>query len=963
MNDVAQESIIRIFPNSGHQSKKLTLASLLPGWTREKISEFVKANNGGWKRWDAFTPWVMYRYEDMPWDTGGPVLSLVIETNLGAPTNGILFDIESLEGGKKEVLPESESLYASFDEANIEEDYGEDRCIPLTFLPNNMEMEIEVSIVIHWIRPTGSDPVEVDLIVDLGNTRTVALLLEHPSHDPIPFGHRVQPLRFMPSGDSYQVQNFNGTGVAFDDLSIIDSWFVLKRSNFADFEPPYGDGKILRVVRDYENTDGKPSSRRKVLKYLANSFTEVSPALIGGGNHSRGARNALASAPLDEDARFTMGSPKRYAWDDRTVGSDGSNYWSQIPGEQTSFSSRPFYFEKLNGVFRMFMDPEGRDWNLSAMPKEDDLVHAPFRDSPPNFPRRDSICWFALSIIEAAYRQINSENYLEVAKRRTLPRKLSKISVLYPSGWTKIEKNAYFKQWKRALKIFSLSHLGFNSVASSQSGENLAELTFEERGLDEAMCAQLPVVYSEVCALGGCGKEWLKLYGDGKKVRVMNIDIGGGTTDFSVIEYCADHKTEESTNFNSHKRNDPSARLLAKLLYKDGKTIAGDSLVKKIIEHSLIPSWLEASNAQNSQFSVEEEKWIRQMFVEPESIVFADVDSRLPAKLSRIVRLVFLPVVNDILSKMSAQNRLGNEIESDISTLVNSITLDSLNKTMHSVLTSKIHDYTERSCEFFSFNRTLTFNRQELDRLVDFTFTELLDDLLQVYREFPCDLVILSGKPSELARIREKIEDGLPLLPQRIINLRGYSAGGWYPFAEKGCVSDAKTAAVVGAALHQDILNGNLFGFSLREEPYLQQTPHYWSCIGADTDSEDFFSNLIFDKRKLDPQKSCAIESEMQLGSILGRKSFRHSISQPEPVYQLRYDGEIADNQTTSMVTVKLNWRMNEEMGEHIELLDVKLSDPESSLDPKKVSLKLRTLLDESHWIDSPKLKLGKFNS
>ena len=92
-------------------------------------------------------------------------------------------------------------------------------------------------------------------------------------------------------------------------------------------------------------------------------------------------------------------------------------------------------------------------------------------------------------------------------------------------------------------------------------------------------------------------------------------------------------------------------------------------------------------------------------------------------------------------------------------------------------------------------------------------------------------------------------------------------------------------------------------------------------------------------------------------------KSFRHSISQPEPVYQLRYDGEIADNQTTSMVTVKLNWRMNEEMGEHIELLDVKLSDPESSLDPKKVSLKLRTLLDESHWIDSPKLKLGKFNS
>ena len=54
----------------------------------------------------------------------------------------------------------------------------------------------------------------------------------------------------------------------------------------------------------------------------------------------------------------------------------------------------------------------------------------------------------------------------------------------------------------------------------------------------------------------------------------------------------------------------------------------------------------------------------------------------------------------------------------------------------------------------------------ELDRLVDFTFTELLDDLLQVYREFPCDLVILSRKAIRACRIREKIEDGLPLLPK-----------------------------------------------------------------------------------------------------------------------------------------------------------------------------------------------------
>ena len=119
----------------------------------------------------------------------------------------------------------------------------------MTYLPNFDEREIEVSITIHWIRSTGTDPVEVDLVVDLGNTRTVALLLEHPSHEPISFGRRVQPVRFMPPGESFEVQKFNGSGISFDDLSIIDSWFVLKRSNFAEMEPPMEKKKYCELKK------------------------------------------------------------------------------------------------------------------------------------------------------------------------------------------------------------------------------------------------------------------------------------------------------------------------------------------------------------------------------------------------------------------------------------------------------------------------------------------------------------------------------------------------------------------------------------------------------------------------------------------------------------------------------------------------------------------------------------------
>ena len=65
------------------------------------------------------------------------------------------------------------------------------------------------------------------------------------------------------------------------------------------------------------------------------------------------------------------------------------------------------------------------------------------------------------------------------------------------------------------------------------------------------------------------------------------------------------------------------------------------------------------------------------------------------------------------------------------------------------------------------------------------------------------------------------------------------------------------------------------------------------------------------------------------------------------------------DLPVTPQVRVKLKWSMNDQMGEHIELTEVRFKDPALELDPQKVSLKLRTLLNESHWIDSPKLKIG----
>ena len=208
MKNVSENLIIRVFPNSGHQYETIPLSQILPDWEDDELKTFVENNQNNWQAWDAFTPWVRYRYENRKGNDEEPVLRLAVETNLGSSSNGILFDIEEMSSNEE--IKEQETPYASYDEANIEEDFGRNRCIPLTYLPNIDEREIEVSITIHWIRSTGTDPVDVDLVVDLGNTRTVALLLEHPSHEPISFGRRVQPVRFMPPGSLLRFKSLMG---------------------------------------------------------------------------------------------------------------------------------------------------------------------------------------------------------------------------------------------------------------------------------------------------------------------------------------------------------------------------------------------------------------------------------------------------------------------------------------------------------------------------------------------------------------------------------------------------------------------------------------------------------------------------------------------------------------------------------------------------------------------------------
>ena len=130
-------------------------------------------------------------------------------------------------------------------------------------------------------------------------------------------------------------------------------------------------------------------------------------------------------------------------------------------------------------------------------------------------------------------------------------------------------------KWEKARDIFAMSRMEDPKLAYEQC--NLPKVALE---LDEAVAPQLAIVFSEMHHMRDYGENWIELYGrqrgDKETVRVMTIDIGGGTTDTSVVEY-------------SDELPGVGVDLVANLMFKDSTTIAGDRLVKDIVERVMLP--------------------------------------------------------------------------------------------------------------------------------------------------------------------------------------------------------------------------------------------------------------------------------------------------------------------------------------------------------------------------------------
>ena len=907
---------IKVFPESGHHYTFVPIEKEILD-KHPNIKRLCSAERSEWR--EVNHAWVRARFASKD---GTPGIWVAVESNLGSIQRGSIYE-------PRRAMTEAEaaqhdhtnpSPYAALDDTRLP---SEKEIVIRIPSPDDPKTDIDLArLQVIWTRPAGH-PIEVDLVVDFGNTRTAVLALEKIASQNGKLSSVCRSIRFLSNGHDYEP--FSGRK-SDDTSAIVDSWFILHEPPFASLEPPLEKFRP-RVEHAWteEKVGGMFNSRMEKHHFcterVPQMFVELSPVVFGDA-----AGAILGDLAIAAGGNYTLSSPKRYVWDSDPVGRDALQWWTMKLNRWNPKERDRSQLPKLAGSMLRFLPVDGRDWSLDAPPNEAaDRAHRPQANPHmPSYPRADAMTWAALAILELAHRQITSEQWRK-SNQEFVPRKLRNVLVTFPSGWSEQEISVYRVKWQKAIDILTLAHL--RDRRSVLDGGDRPLLLMD---LDEAVASQIPFIYSEIRRLGNVGENWIQLFGRGigtaARVRVMTVDIGGGTTDVSVVEYGDTHEGD-------------GVDLQAKLLFRDSSSVAGDTLARELIERVLLPTIGNAVAHDDAQ-----KETFENLFSSPHHLAGEK------AKWSRIVKLVFLPIIRQWLRDSSndppsfvcpetGDSWSPDRIMGAQGPLVDVGALRELNEIFTAAGLPELMDY----------STPIAFAEDQLRLCIEDVFRPLINSLAKYVAAYEVDLVTLSGKPSELPQVKLILEDLLPIMPQRIIQAKNYPAGDWYPMTSDNRINDAKSVTAVGAALYQAIKNGQIDGWRITRVGSEEGFRNYWGSMPAKQNPSRFGKLLLTP----DDEESA---KKIQIGTRIGRKLLP-SAAKPEQVYRLRWRNpdQWAGHGLNAFLNVTLR-RQARERADQIEGLELVAVDGDVNGIPVKVQdleLQLCTLEEDEFWVDA----------
>ncbi len=625
------------------------------------------------------------------------------------------------------------------------------------------------------ISPWNANTVDVDLVLDIGNSRTTGMLVEtYPQEITSLRNHYLLQLRDMDQPEHVHTEPFE-TRIEFSEIC-------------------FGNEAL-----------SQRSGRRMAFAFP--SPVRIGPEAARLATLSRGAQGSTG-----------MSSPKRYLWDKR----EWQQTWRyNTRGGDEPYATRGLLMRTINfrGTPLRHVRNTARNEKLGWIACE------------ALYTRSSMMMLLLVEIFQQALLTINAPAQRIRHRLPNFPRRLRQIIFTVPPGMPIAEQRIY-RRWARWAVSSLWDALGWQDFYSEKASPRKNDGRTDYRtspqvrcNWDEATCTQLVYLYNEIYKYQGNVRQICELMGrprpeyGGPCLRVASIDIGGGTTDLSITTFeLADERTI-------------TTRMIPHVEFRDGFNLAGDDVLFGVIRDcvlSAVEDALTEAGIPDAAFQIKrlfsdsnitwDERHRRIQFIRQIAVPVAL--SMLEMYEKKTPRADFTPINCTLRDYFHFPVRQGNgrrQEENGATDRTGDVPFST-----HPAPNAAALDYLEQEVKrlqpgsrFSLLDIPMPISFRNLHEAVRRPLRGVLSDLCEVIHHYDCDLLLLTGRPSRWHGIVSTIFANMPVPPDRIVPMNDYHVGEWYPFCDAcGRITDPKTTVVAGAILCA-LAEGQLQNFSL----------------------------------------------------------------------------------------------------------------------------------------------------
>lgn len=736
----------------------------------------------------------------------------------------------------------------------------------LTFLRHITNLKVRL----YNARLTRMKPVDVDLVLDIGNSKTCGILFENgdfTKREMLTLRDLTEPWKEYDKSFDMRVvfrQAFFGDSVGREEDKPLFQW----RS-------------LLRVGQEASN--------------LMHNSIEDEGLYKKSTNYS---------------------SPKRYLWDLEPY--DGS--WEYLHTQNDSMSVR--------SIKTMYMDGLTSFINEDGTLSEKRLFRTP---DGCHYSRSSLMTLTFLEIFRHAENQINTEKFREKMGDIDRPRRLRNIIITAPTAMPNSEQVRLRQFAHDAYTLMCKDGVNRSPITIVPAPANIVSRpkydidAVRDWCYDEATACQLVYLYAEVQEryageahtlfnLKGRPRKDMNEKGfEGNVLTVGSIDIGAGTTDLMICSYGIKN----------------GGRIFPMPLFWDSFYLAGDDIMRSLVQNVILEGGLRgdtrcgtiASVLQARLNKLSDEEFRHRLSatetdgqrIDLENILRATSDEARAIAIEKYGQdLMFDYFGGDSANNSYRDRRCRMDFNSQISVPLASYMLQMLSTDMpqRDITFEEVFGACPPANYILEhFNKHFGFPFEEImweyrpekvAGVITKVMTPLMEQLSIILHAWNVDIVMLAGRPTKLSVLTDLFLKFFPVSPSRLIRLPEYEVGNWYPFSHgTGEITDQKTIVAVGAYIGYLASHGGIKNFNL-------DFKHLATEMGATANYIGKYRARIHrvDPTLLEPTKSSANFRVESFPFYFGCKQLNTGTYESRPLYAMEWIGDgPAPQEMTVMVS------------------------------------------------------------